>query len=265
MPTSASAPTAASRRSASATTRPPASTPPARSSPTTGNAYASFLLGELNTANVVEDSQVATSGRFSTYAFWVQDDFKVTPQLALNLGLRYDIMKPYTESLRSLVVHESRPAEPGGGRLSRRAAVRGLRRRTAATAARRSRPTTATSARALGAAYSLNESHRAARQLRHHVSAGAARSADAGARATAPACSASRPTPRSRAPTASRPRSTGTTACRRTPKPPFFDPTLNTGFATGRPAGRRRHLRRSRRSAAGRRAIRTGTPACSTR
>src|SRR4030095_15382980 len=63
----------------------------------TGNAYASFLLGDLNAANVIEDSQVATSGRFRTYAFWAQDDFKVNARLALNLGLRYDIMQPYTE------------------------------------------------------------------------------------------------------------------------------------------------------------------------
>jgi Carboxypeptidase regulatory-like domain/TonB dependent receptor len=63
----------------------------------TGNAYASFLLGELNTTNVVEDSAVATSGRFYTYAFWAQDDVKVTPSLSLNAGLRYDIMRPYTE------------------------------------------------------------------------------------------------------------------------------------------------------------------------
>src|SRR5712692_349098 len=64
---------------------------------TTGNAYASFLLGDLNGTNVVEDSQVATSGRFYTYAFWAQDVFKPRPNLTLNLGLRYDIMKPYTE------------------------------------------------------------------------------------------------------------------------------------------------------------------------
>ena len=53
---------------------------------TTGNAYASFLLGELNGTNVIEDSQVATSGRFYAYAFWAQDNFKVSPNLTFNLG-----------------------------------------------------------------------------------------------------------------------------------------------------------------------------------
>ena len=63
----------------------------------TGNAYASYLLGDLNATSITEDSEVATSGRFYTYGFWVQDDYRVTPDLTLNLGLRYDIMKPYTE------------------------------------------------------------------------------------------------------------------------------------------------------------------------
>jgi hypothetical protein len=64
---------------------------------TTGNAYASFLLGELNTTNVIQDSQITTGARFYDYAVWAQDDFKPRPDLTLNLGLRYDIMKPYTE------------------------------------------------------------------------------------------------------------------------------------------------------------------------
>jgi hypothetical protein len=64
---------------------------------TTGHAYASFLLGALNATTVIEDSEVATSGRFYTYAFWAQDDFRLRPNLTLYLGLRYDILQPYTE------------------------------------------------------------------------------------------------------------------------------------------------------------------------
>ena len=65
---------------------------------TTGNAYASYLLGAVNNTSVVEDAIGETTGILPTYAVWLQDNFKVTSKLSLNLGLRYDIMKPYTES-----------------------------------------------------------------------------------------------------------------------------------------------------------------------
>jgi carboxypeptidase family protein len=63
----------------------------------TGNAYASYLMGLVNTATVNDDFFAGVGARYHNYAFWVQDDFKVTPRFTLNLGLRYDIMKPYTE------------------------------------------------------------------------------------------------------------------------------------------------------------------------
>src|SRR5262245_27039095 len=63
----------------------------------TGNSYASFLLGALNSAVVNEDSQVVTNAIFTGYAWWVADDYKVTARLTVNLGLRQDIMLPYTE------------------------------------------------------------------------------------------------------------------------------------------------------------------------
>jgi hypothetical protein len=63
----------------------------------TGNAYASFLLGALNSATVNQDSVIVTNAKFSSYAWWVADDYKVTPRLTVNLGLRHDIMLPYTE------------------------------------------------------------------------------------------------------------------------------------------------------------------------
>lgn len=63
----------------------------------TGNAYASYLLGLVNSATVNDDFFAGVGARFYNYAFWVQDDFKVTPRLTLNLGLRYDLMEPYKE------------------------------------------------------------------------------------------------------------------------------------------------------------------------
>ena len=66
---------------------------------TTGNSYASFLLGGLSSALVDEDSVVGTGARYRDYAWWVQDNFKVSQRLTLNLGLRHDIMLPYVEVL----------------------------------------------------------------------------------------------------------------------------------------------------------------------
>ena len=63
----------------------------------TGNAYASYLLGALNSATVNEDSVVVTNAQFSGYSWWAADDYKVNPRLTVNLGLRHDIMLPYTE------------------------------------------------------------------------------------------------------------------------------------------------------------------------
>jgi hypothetical protein len=59
----------------------------------TGNPYASFIVGAVNNAN----RQIYPSSphyRGGLYAFFAQDDFKATPKLTLNLGLRWEIAVP---------------------------------------------------------------------------------------------------------------------------------------------------------------------------
>jgi hypothetical protein len=65
--------------------------------PTTGNSYASFLLGLVDNAGLLDASVQGTGGRWSNFATYVQDDWKVTPKLTVNVGLRYMIPKPFTE------------------------------------------------------------------------------------------------------------------------------------------------------------------------
>ena len=58
---------------------------------TSGNSFASLLLGLPDQANAaatpVQDAEI----RYQYYAFYFQDNWRITPKLTLNLGLRYDI------------------------------------------------------------------------------------------------------------------------------------------------------------------------------
>ena len=61
----------------------------------TGNAVADFLLGYARQAEL-SNVHIVNQRRYS-YAFFVQDDWRPTSKLTLNLGLRYDFMTPAYE------------------------------------------------------------------------------------------------------------------------------------------------------------------------
>jgi hypothetical protein len=201
----------------------------------TGNAYASFLLGELNATTVVQDSQVATSGRFHGYAWWAQDNFKLRPDLTLNLGLRYDIMQPYTETHDRWSFLDATLPNPAVGGYPGAVVFAGDGPNSCGC-----RTPIATYHGGLGPrvglAYSLNERT----VLRTAYGINYSRRGAVGGRAGARngtgtlgfSANASFPSANGFDPSYN-----WNTGVPSYPAPPFFDPTLNTGFVTGRGTG----------------------------
>ena len=60
-----------------------------------GSGFAAMLLGDPNGAGIKYSIDPLYSQHY--FAFWGQDDWKLTPKLTLNFGVRYDILEARTE------------------------------------------------------------------------------------------------------------------------------------------------------------------------
>jgi hypothetical protein len=63
----------------------------------TGLSYASFLIGQTDKASFTNYLQQEFGARFRAISPYVQDNWRVTPKLTLDLGLRYDFFPSVTE------------------------------------------------------------------------------------------------------------------------------------------------------------------------
>jgi hypothetical protein len=80
-----------------------------------GSSFASFLLGLPDTVNRANSQELRL--RNFDIAPYIQDDIKLSPKLTVNLGLRWDIMAPFTENNNLIVFFNPTVANPGAGGL----------------------------------------------------------------------------------------------------------------------------------------------------
>ncbi|HEX4758205.1 MAG TPA: TonB-dependent receptor [Terracidiphilus sp.] len=81
----------------------------------TGQPYASFLVGEIDKGSFTSYLQSELGTRFRAISPYFQDDWKVTPKLTVNLGMRYDFFPTLREVHNSQSYFDPNLANPVTG------------------------------------------------------------------------------------------------------------------------------------------------------
>jgi len=82
----------------------------------TGNAFASFLLGAVDSGSAYYRSSLP-GGRYKYYGAFADDTFKVNAKLTVNFGLRYEISVPSSDPLGRVSYMDPTVPNPGAGGL----------------------------------------------------------------------------------------------------------------------------------------------------
>jgi hypothetical protein len=85
------------------------------SSPTAGFGFASFLLGDVSSGNINRLNPISTQSRYA--AGFVQDDWRVSGKLTLNLGLRWEMSSGDLEKYNRLAYFNPFAANPLGAKV----------------------------------------------------------------------------------------------------------------------------------------------------
>jgi hypothetical protein len=81
-----------------------------------GDAFASLLLGQVASGNAFFRDSIP-GGRYTVYGFFLDDTWKLTPKLTLNLGFRWEPVMPHSDPRGRISYMDMTAQNPGAGNL----------------------------------------------------------------------------------------------------------------------------------------------------